>query len=179
MLKGLRPSRLSRNGFTALHFASYKVRSQEGHLPWELKAFMKMSDFKSMNWFYSCLTSGKVSSLYFPTRWSASCINKAQFVVYCVPTILVVQPQLCSLLGQCRRSYCLTPWRGRHPAGRLWSPHCPAHSYCSWAPWGGHHPIPGTRIQFHAAVDAHNFFLNVIKLLSHTLGFGSNDTFPV
>lgn len=67
MLKGLRPSRLSRNGFTALHLAAYQVKriNVKGNKFPNLNIFTICFYVQSMS--LSCLCCYVVNSL--PTTW--------------------------------------------------------------------------------------------------------------
>lgn len=68
MLKGLRPCRLSRNGFTALHLAAYKVNT------WDWNLNSKVTSFSCATWHLEKKRKKK-SFLCFTTWWSASSIQ--------------------------------------------------------------------------------------------------------
>ena len=53
--------------------------------------------------------------------------------------------------GQCRACDCPPPWRRRHPAGWLWSPHSPTHRHNGQAPRGACLSLPYTAAQVHSS----------------------------
>lgn len=99
MLKGLRPSRLTRNGFTALHLAAYKVKSIKQLQNTDVSVCFKVQSM-SLSLLTLCVSCGRELSKVLPhggvqvhtkAVWLAACLNRF------ITTVEAVRAELTSV----------------------------------------------------------------------------------